>query len=72
VATVSATTVQLQILVETDGTITQTQAVTSSGNDAVDRLVGCLVQERLRLIPASSGGAPHRTDAFLLETRIRF
>jgi hypothetical protein len=72
ITTGPAATVQLQILVEPDGRISWAQPVNSSGNSAVDNLVSCVVQERLQLIPASSAGAPIRTDAFILESQIRF
>jgi len=73
-AAVPAATVQLQVLVETDGRISAAYVVPGqgSGNDAVDSLAACLVQDRLSLIPAYAGGAPIRTDAFILETQINF
>lgn len=72
--TVPTAAVQLQILVEPSGRIARATVLPGygSGSEAVDRLVSCLVQERLQLVPASSAGAPQLTDAFILETRVRF
>lgn len=74
VATMNASTVQLQILVEADGRISAASVVPGqgSGNAAMDALVSCLVRDRLSLVPAYSGGTPIKTDAFILEAQISF
>jgi hypothetical protein len=73
-ATATSSTVQLQILVEADGRISAAYVVPGqgSGSGAVDSLVACLVQDRFSLFPAYAGGAPIKTDAFILETQINF
>ena len=67
-----ATSVQLQIRVETSGEISQVRPLQGSGSGAVDDLVSCVVRQRLRLQPASSAGVAQLTDAFILEARIQF
>ncbi|MGB3135255.1 MAG: hypothetical protein WBB18_00500 [Nodosilinea sp.] len=67
-----ATSVQMQIRVETSGEISDVRLLQGTGSDAVDSLVGCVVKQRLRLQPASSAGVPQLTDAFILDARIQF
>ncbi|WP_052050288.1 hypothetical protein [Leptolyngbya sp. KIOST-1] len=67
-----ATSVQLQIRVETSGEITQVRPLQGTGSSAVDDLVGCVIRQRLRLQPASSAGVAQLTDAFILDARIQF
>jgi hypothetical protein len=74
IATAPAATVQLAIMVEADGRISSASVVPGygSGTAAVDDLVSCLVRQRLTLNPAYSGGAPIKSDAFIVETRLAF
>lgn len=67
-----ATSVQLQLLVEPSGEISQVRPLQGTGNGAVDDLVSCVVRQRLQLQPASSAGVPQLTDAFILDARIQF
>lgn len=67
-----AATVQMQIRVETSGEISQVRLLQSTGNSAVDDLVGCVVKQQLRLQPASSAGVPQLTDAYILDARVQF
>ena len=71
-AGVSATSVQLQVRVETSGDISSARLLQSTGSSAVDDLVSCVVRQRLRLQPASSAGVPQLTDAYILDARIQF
>lgn len=71
-AGISATSVQMQVRVEPSGEISNVRLVQGTGSSAVDDLVSCVVQQRLRLQPASSAGVAQLTDAFILEARIQF
>lgn len=71
-AGVTATSVQMQVRVETSGDISDARLLQSTGSSAVDDLVSCVVRQRLRLQPASSAGVPQITDAYILEARIQF
>jgi len=64
-------TVKLRIRVETSGRISHTTVVQSSGNPALDDVVGCVVRYRLYLEPATVDGTPQLTDAYILETQVQ-
>lgn len=63
--------VQMRITVEASGQISQATVVRSSGNSTVDALTACLVQQGLRLAPATIAGIAHPSDAVLLEARLQ-
>ncbi|MBE9138716.1 TonB C-terminal domain-containing protein [Nodosilinea sp. LEGE 07088] len=67
-----ATSVQMQLQVEPNGTISNVRLLQSTGSSAVDDLVSCVVKQRLQLEPARSAGVPQLTDAYILEARIQF
>jgi hypothetical protein len=67
-----ATSVQMQLQVETNGQISNVRLLQSTGSSAVDNLVSCVVKQRLQLQPASSAGVPQLTDAYILTARIQF
>ena len=64
--------VQLQLQVQPDGTVSQATVLEGTGNTALDNLVSCVVQHQLRLQPATTAGSPQLTDAFILDTQVRF
>lgn len=64
--------VKLQLQVQPDGRISQATVVEGTGNSSLDHLVSCVVQNQLRLQPATTGGTPQLTDAYILETQVRF
>ena len=74
VAAVPTARVRLQIMVEANGDISAATVVPggSSGNASVDGLVSCLVRDKLSLLPAYSGGAPIKSDAFILDAQVSF
>lgn len=69
---ITAASVQMQIRVEPSGDISDVTLLQSTGSSAVDDLVGCVVQQRLKLQPATSAGVPQLTDAFILDARLQF
>ncbi|MBD0269139.1 MAG: energy transducer TonB [Cyanobacteria bacterium Co-bin8] len=69
--TAVSATVRLRITVETDGRISQTAVVQSSGDTALDALAACLVEQGLQLVPATTAGVERPTDAVILEARLQ-
>lgn len=71
-ATTPQTTLRLRMRVDTNGKISHTSVVQSSGNATVDDLVRCLVEHQLQLEPAKTADTPQMTDAYILPVEIQF
>jgi hypothetical protein len=68
------TSIQVRIQVETSGVISNAWIDDNqgSGNPALDALVMCTLRNQVRLEPATSGGQPHLTNSYILETQLQF
>jgi hypothetical protein len=66
--------IQVRIQVETSGVISNAWIDDNqgSGNPALDALVMCTLRNQVRLEPATSGGQPHLTNSYILETQLQF
>ncbi|XGB44147.1 MAG: hypothetical protein LVS60_05235 [Nodosilinea sp. LVE1205-7] len=64
--------VKLQLQVQPDGRVSRATVVEGTGSASLDHLVSCMVEGQLRLQPAITAGTPQLTDAYILETQVRF
>lgn len=64
--------VNLQVQVQPDGKVSRATVVDGTGDTALDQLVSCMVEQQVRLQPATTAGTPQLTDAYILQTQLRF
>jgi len=65
-----AATVAMQVTVELDGRVSETQIRQSSGSTEYDNLASCLVEQNLRFTPASTDGIETPSDNLVVSITV--